>query len=337
MSAVLHLPFNNDSMIPGGILDVSPVRNAVARYGDAALSGGQYKYGQSSCLLDGNGDYLTVSTASGAFVLGTKDFTVQLWVRFLSVSGSSGVFAFGELGLVPLLIYFSGGVIRGYLASTTAWDVASAIVIKTAAEAGVWYHIAVCRKGTAIRFFCDGVLVATVTSSASLAAPASVLCAGKWGAANEYFNGYLDDLFIDNGNALYTENFTPPEAIAYDNTVPLGCVTGGVLRKYEYMPSVMNTSARVGGVFGRDIHNGGNGTIIGTVKEKHSPTNRPLARRVRLHRSRGGMPIAETWSTPAGDYAFQYIDPTENYYTVGFDHAGTYRGVIADNLTPELM
>lgn len=80
----------------------------------------------------------------------------------------------------------------------------------------------------------------------------------------------------------------------------------------------------------------GNGKIVGTVKEKGTP-DAPVARRVILHRQRDGIPIRETWSNVAGAYSFLYIDETEKYYVVSFDHTGDYQGVVADKLTPELM
>jgi len=87
-----------------------------------------------------------------------------------------------------------------------------------------------------------------------------------------------------------------------------------------------------------DVLWGGSGRIVGTVKEKGSPANVPVWRRVRLFHERTAALIAETWSDPVtGAYAFNYIKRNEVYFVLAFDHTGDYRGVVADNLTPEAM
>ena len=81
------------------------------------------------------------------------------------------------------------------------------------------------------------------------------------------------------------------------------------------------------------------GKGIGRVKEyvKNTP-NTPVYRKVRLFRQRDGMLIREQWSHPvSGAYDFRYVDELQTYTVIGYDHTGTYNGVIAANITPELM
>lgn len=87
-----------------------------------------------------------------------------------------------------------------------------------------------------------------------------------------------------------------------------------------------------------DIYDGGQGRITGTVKEKNTPTNTPLKRRVVLLSMPGSRAIRETWSDPVtGVYEFTDVAMDRVYTVVSYDHTGIYRGVVADNLTPELM
>lgn len=79
------------------------------------------------------------------------------------------------------------------------------------------------------------------------------------------------------------------------------------------------------------------GVIVGTVKEKASPENLPLARMVRLYRERDGLLIRESWSDAFGVYRFDAVEEHERYTVVAYDHAHAYRAVVADNLLPELM
>ena len=43
-----------------------------------------------------------------------------------------------------------------------------------------------------------------------------------------------------------------------------------------------------------------------------------------------------TWSdATTGNYAFNGVRPDCKYFVTSFDYTGTYRAVIADNLTPD--
>lgn len=87
-----------------------------------------------------------------------------------------------------------------------------------------------------------------------------------------------------------------------------------------------------------NLRDGGGYKITGTVKEKATPVNIPLRRRVRLHNQRTGDLVAETWSdATTGAYTFEGIAGGRKYYVVSFDHTLNHRAVIADNLTPEAM
>lgn len=87
-----------------------------------------------------------------------------------------------------------------------------------------------------------------------------------------------------------------------------------------------------------DREDGGRGRIVGTVKEKNTPANTPLRRRVVLQNNRDKRTIRETWSDAVtGVYEFNEIALDRTYDVVSYDHTGMYRGVVADNLTPEVM
>ena len=88
----------------------------------------------------------------------------------------------------------------------------------------------------------------------------------------------------------------------------------------------------------QDREDGGAGYIVGTVKEKNTPANTPLKRRVVLLSMPGSRAIRETWSDPdTGAYEFTGVATDRVYTVVSYDHTGIYRGVVADNLTPEVM
>jgi hypothetical protein len=85
----------------------------------------------------------------------------------------------------------------------------------------------------------------------------------------------------------------------------------------------------------RNIYFGGNGQIIGTVKEKGQP-DQPLVRQVLLYSENTRVLVADTWSDANGQYRFDGIDATQRYTVVSYDHEHLYRAVIADHLQPEV-
>ncbi len=86
-----------------------------------------------------------------------------------------------------------------------------------------------------------------------------------------------------------------------------------------------------------DLDVGGCGRIYGTVKRKADPQNIPLVRRVRLHDSRTGALLRQTWSQEDGSYEFRDLSPDLEFDVIAWDHEGQFRSTIANNLKPEVQ
>jgi len=89
----------------------------------------------------------------------------------------------------------------------------------SALSAGAWYHVAVCRDGTKIRQYIDGVLEHEATTSGSMTVPSTSpnLMIGRYDLRDggspikRHFDGYMDSFRITKA-ARYTTNFTIPTA-----------------------------------------------------------------------------------------------------------------------------
>lgn len=172
--------------------------------GNAQLSTAQSKFGGSSALFDGTGDYLTVPGTSD-FVFGTGDFTIEFWINTT------------DNNFVPLDFWVTGSTAwqifvhaSGYL----QWYVSSAI--KSGAipvNTGSWLHVAICRASSSLMFFVNGVMDGTATTdSTNYSTTQSVLSVAAQvnnRNATYDFGGYIDDLRITKGTARYTTNFIP--------------------------------------------------------------------------------------------------------------------------------
>lgn len=98
----------------------------------------------------------------------------------------------------------------------------------------------------------------------------------------------------------------------------------------------MPTMARA--VFFIDLQYGGIGTVYGTVKEKNTPANTPLRRKVRLIDERSGIVIRETWSDAVtGAYEFRGVKQGVPYTVLAYDHEHNFRAFAADNLLPDVL
>lgn len=165
--------------------------------------------GAGSVEFDGN-DYLEIADNSDWDQPG--DFTIEYWVYFNDVSGS----------IVPV------GRDAGYITLQSVNGrvrivrYAQALLTETSFYPSVntWYHFALVRSGSGtnnLKAYVDGVQVGqiTETTSTQLSNPLNI---GRNGSTyTDYLNGYLSNVRIIKGTALYTSNFTPPTS-ALTNT-----------------------------------------------------------------------------------------------------------------------
>ena len=179
--------------------------------------------------FNGSSTYLSVPYSSN-FDFGSGDFTIEFWM-YTSSSGNStkGLMAFSHnaSNYAQALWYFpTASTITFWCSSNgTAWDVASNVAAGTFALNN-WYHVAVSRSGSSIRLFFAGVLQSTVTFGGTLAGTYDRNWIGAT-VGNGYYNGLLSNIRVVKGTAVYTANFTPPQAIlpAITNTQLLLNVT----------------------------------------------------------------------------------------------------------------
>jgi hypothetical protein len=169
-----------------------------------------------SGYFDGTGDYLTAPN-NAAFNFGSGDFTLECWVYRTSDADGKAILTYGwpSLSAPPFLIYWDGLNNRYsfFASSASTYDIASGVIIGAAPPLNTWGHIAVTRSGNTIRCFFNGVLGSTTTSSLALfnnTTQPLTIGAGSTGVNN--FFGFISNLRVVKGTAVYTSAFTPPTA-----------------------------------------------------------------------------------------------------------------------------
>jgi formylglycine-generating enzyme required for sulfatase activity len=82
----------------------------------------------------------------------------------------------------------------------------------TAPPLNSWHHIALTRSGSAFRAFIDGTLVATDTGIVATLGGVLEITGQNANGDNGDLNGYIDELRVVKGVAVWTSDFTPPTA-----------------------------------------------------------------------------------------------------------------------------
>lgn len=193
----------------------------VTANGDAAISTAQSKFGGASGYFDGSGDFLSADGSEG-FDFGAGDFTIEAWL-YVPDNGNLArmiASAYDEPSspspFAKWLFYVNGTRID-FLAesgSQSSWsllaDGSGAIPRDT------WFHAAVSRSAGVVRIFVNGVdTTGSVTNGGSSLISGDTVAIGSVlenGSNRGYFDGYIDELRIVKGTAVYTANFTPPTA-----------------------------------------------------------------------------------------------------------------------------
>ena len=179
-----------------------------------------------SVQFDGNGDYLTISNSNTDFAFATGDFTIEGWF-YRNASSTYHIlidFRRDTSSDVAPLIYLVNGVPYLY---TVGGD---RITGSSAVSNTSWFHLALCRSGTNTKLFINGVQSgSTYSDSNNYIGKTDRPIIGAEGVTvgNNPFNGYISNLRVLKGTALYTKNFTPPtrELTVIPNTVLFACTS----------------------------------------------------------------------------------------------------------------
>jgi hypothetical protein len=201
------------SFTNAGIYDATS-KNDLETVGNAQISTAQSKFGGSSIVLDGTGDYLLPSGAASnnLLALGSGDFTIEFWIRYGSLgdvtiidwrpASTNGAYPtlFNDVGTNKLIYY-----------ANSATRITSSTVFAT----NTWYHVAIVRYSGSTKMYVNGVNEGSAYSDANnylSGALRPMIGANGSGNGSNAMNGFIQDLRITKGVARYTANFTAPTA-----------------------------------------------------------------------------------------------------------------------------
>jgi hypothetical protein len=164
--------------------------------------------GSGSAYFNGS-SYINYAGQS-AFAFGSGDFTIEMWFYTPSVSVTQGLYdsrPSGTQGAYACIYVDNGGFPYFYVNSAN-------VITGSALSANTWYQIAVCRSGTVTKMFINGTQSGSSYTDTTVylngSSRPTVASLGASGGNN--YTGYISNLRVVKGTAVYTSNFTAPTA-----------------------------------------------------------------------------------------------------------------------------
>jgi len=184
-----------------------------------------YRHGGYSTYFDGTGDYLSIAD-DATLRFGTGEFTVECWIYMNSLSRTVFIDKYDGTSASWQLQYRDYNNVNHIAFSTNAGHYAT--TPSDEIETNTWYHVAVVRDSSNnVKIYIDGVEKGSSSSYTQDLNGTSALNIGvqTYNIAAGYMNGYISDVRIVKGVAVYTSAFTPPteRLTAITNTSLLTC------------------------------------------------------------------------------------------------------------------
>jgi Concanavalin A-like lectin/glucanases superfamily len=184
--------------------------------------------------FNGTTDYIT-TPANTAFAFGTGDFTVEAWLFVTALNGSS---SFGGQ-IAGCQIYGTSAdwlfclTATNYLYFQIGSGASGALTSSSAVPLKTWTHVALVRVSGVVTIFINGTNVSSATYSSNITNASTPFSFGgpSNGSALGLLYGYISNLRVVKGTAVYTSNFTPSTTplTAITNTSLLTCQTGSFI------------------------------------------------------------------------------------------------------------
>jgi hypothetical protein len=188
-----------------------------------------------SMFFDGNGDYLEIPHEPNQW-LGSSDFTIEAWV-YPTRTGEATIidkqWQGASAAYASYNLYIESGNTFRFLGSSNGgtWDFDSgsstAVMVPNQ-----WWHVALTRSGSSFKLFINGVLDKTTSNSNALYNHPNALRIGAAGPGTSngpYFQGYMSDVQVIKGTALYTSSFVPRSTPATPTTTIGSQVASAIL------------------------------------------------------------------------------------------------------------
>ena len=203
-------------------------------------------YGSS--LFDGSTGYLTVP-GNAAFNFGTGDYTIEAWVFPTSNNTNMTIFG-GGVATTPVFNISALTSISINPYGTAPVNGTQGCTQPYVFTTYTWYHVAITRQSSITRIFVNGGQIGlNVTDTTSYVQGSMAI--GATQAGTQFFPGYISNMRVVKGTAVYTSNFIPP-------TIPLTAIANTSLLTLQNKNGANNNTFYDDGQYNYSV-----GTIAG--------------------------------------------------------------------------
>jgi hypothetical protein len=193
-----------------GIYDATS-KNDLETVGNAQISTTQSKFGGSSMLFDGTGDWLRTPTSPN-LNMGTGDLTIEGWFYLTATVAVDYRMIVSDATNGNNYVAIRSGGTGGQL-EVNVNGTSFRLNLNNSVTINTWFHLAVTRYNGTWYGFVNGASLGSNASAAAFNLGNGGMFVGRFGGGTAYeWPGYMDDLRITKGIARYTSNFTPPTA-----------------------------------------------------------------------------------------------------------------------------
>jgi fibronectin-binding autotransporter adhesin len=159
----------------------------------------------NSVYFDGTGDYLSVP-ANTALAFGTGDFTIECW--FYRTSTGTTLLSNNPATNTDNN-YYTLDAVSANATFQIRDNTSQAFAYGPAITTNKWTHVAVTRSSGTVRVFVNGVSGTPVTITKSITSRTTIIGGFLYTGFEGYFSGYISNLRLIKGTALYTADFRP--------------------------------------------------------------------------------------------------------------------------------
>jgi len=200
-----------------------------------------------SVAFDKSGDYLSTTSSSSDFTMGTGDFTVECWVYIDDVSTINGFWQISDS---------SGGLSQDYGETlAVAWDHQagqgwqiygagtydkSGLGVMTPGDKQ-WYHTAYVRSSGTSTLYING--IAVISKSDTHNYDGTYIAIGGYYTTSYLMGGKISNLRVVKGTAVYTSEFKPPtEPLTNITNTKLLCCNNSSTTGSTVTPATINSN-----------------------------------------------------------------------------------------------
>jgi hypothetical protein len=161
-----------------------------------------------SGYFDGTGDYLSVASNT-ALTFGTGDFTVEGWFYANSIPTQPTILNNGSDAAGLVITMVSSKIYAYFVGAGNVFGSGGATIVPN-----TWYHFAWVRSGSTHTFYLNGAVYGATYSSAGNHSSTGGVGIGYSVAGTVFnaWNGYIANVRMVKGTAVYSGAFTPPIA-----------------------------------------------------------------------------------------------------------------------------